>query len=185
MATTNNLQQFQESTEEHDTMENTKPSPITALQLAQRYKSAVEEEVGLLAKIDEDNDVIFKYPDLGTMFFSFDAEKDPEYLMLVFPNFADRDDLEVTREQLLLAINAVNTQNKAVKLGIRADSIDGKCDVIATIECFLGAPNQAPSEELLRAIMRRNLSALRGGVHSLLKETKKFSAPAGSGTQTI
>ena len=62
--------------------------------------------------------------------------------MLVFPNFANRADLELTREQLLMAINAVNTQNKAVKLGIRRETIDTTCEVIATIECFLAGTDR-------------------------------------------
>lgn len=157
-------------------MENNEAASITARQLAERYQTAVQEEAGLMAKIDDDNDVMFKYPDLGTMFFSFDIDKDPEYLMLVFPNFANLVTLGVKREQLLLAINTVNMQNKAVKLGIRADTIDGNCQVIATIECFVAGPNQAPTELQLRATMARNLSALRAGVHNLIKEAKKFSA---------
>ena len=149
----------------------------------------MEQEAGLVARIDDDNDVIFKYPELGTLFFSIDASKDPEYLMLVFLNFANREALDVTREQLFIAINMVNTQNKAVKLGIRSDTIEDKCEVIATIECFVGAPRKAPSEEVLRASMNRNLSALRAGVHSLIKEVKKFHTPAAGaadeGAQTI
>jgi hypothetical protein len=157
-------------------MENTK---VTAGELAARYQSAVQDEMGLLARIDKDNDVIFKHPDMGTMFFSFDADKDPEYMMLVFPNFADKDVLGLTREQLLLAINTVNTQNKAVKLGIRAETLDTTCDTIATIECFLGATNQAPSAEILKATIKRNLSALRAGVRSLVTEAQKMTeAPA-------
>ena len=50
-------------------MENDSAARLTKKELAQRYQTAVQEEVGLLAKIDSDDDVIFKYPDLGTMFF--------------------------------------------------------------------------------------------------------------------
>lgn len=142
--------------------------------LAALYKTVIEEELGMIAKIDETDDVIFKYPDLGTLYFSLDAENDPEYLMLVFPNFADAKSLELSREQLLLAINNVNSSSKAVKLSIRRKTIDTDCDVTATVEAFVGAPNQAPGEAFLRQTIKRNLSALRAGARSLIEESKKI-----------
>ncbi|MES2901576.1 MAG: hypothetical protein V4723_17740 [Pseudomonadota bacterium] len=158
---------------------------ITAHDLASRYQNAINN-LGLNAKIDEEGDVIFKHLDLGSMFLSCDAAQDPEFMMLVFPNFASKDSLGLTRDQLLLAINAVNTKSKAVKLGIRVDTIETQCDVIATIECFLAAPNQAPSEEILNATIGRNLSALRASVKNLLTEAKAFaSTPAGASVQTV
>lgn len=142
--------------------------------LATLYKTVIEEELGMIAKIDDTDDVIFKYPDLGTLYFSLDAENDPEYLMLVFPNFADAKSLELSREQLLLAINNINSSSKAVKLSIRRKTIDTDCDVTATVEAFVGAPNQAPAEAVLRQTIKRNLSALRAGARSLIEESKKI-----------
>lgn len=147
--------------------------------LATLYKTVIEEELGMIAKIDETDDVIFKYPDLGTLYFSLDAENDPEYLMLVFPNFADAKSLELSREQLLLAINNVNSSSKAVKLSIRRKTIDTDCDVTATVEAFVGAPNQAPGEVFLRQTIKRNLSALRAGARSLVEESKKIKEGQG------
>lgn len=147
--------------------------------LATLYKTVIEEELGMIAKIDETDDVIFKYPDLGTLYFSLDAENDPEYLMLVFPNFADAKSLELSREQLLLAINNVNSSSKAVKLSIRRKTIDTDCDVTATVEAFVGAPNQAPAETFLRQTIKRNLSALRAGARSLIEESKKIKEGQG------
>jgi len=147
--------------------------------LATLYKTVIEEELGMIAKIDETDDVIFKYPDLGTLYFSLDAENDPEYLMLVFPNFADAKSLELSREQLLLAINNVNSSSKAVKLSIRRKTIDTDCDVTATVEAFVGAPNQAPGETFLRQTIKRNLSALRAGARSLVEESKKIKEGQG------
>ncbi|KAB8045170.1 hypothetical protein [Janthinobacterium aquaticum] len=142
--------------------------------LATLYKTVIEEELGMIAKIDDTDDVIFKYPDLGTLYFSLDAENDPEYLMLVFPNFADAKSLELSREQLLLAINNINSSSKAVKLSIRRKTIDTDCDVTATVEAFVGAPNQAPAEAVLRQTIKRNLSALRAGARNLIEESKKI-----------
>lgn len=147
--------------------------------LAALYKTVIEEELGMIAKIDETDDVIFKYPDLGTLYFSLDAENDPEYLMLVFPNFADAKSLELSREQLLLAINNVNSSSKAVKLSIRRKTIDTDCDVTATVEAFVGAQNQAPGEAFLRQTIKRNLSALRAGARSLVEESKKIKEGQG------
>lgn len=147
--------------------------------LATLYKTVIEEELGMIAKIDDTDDVIFKYPDLGTLYFSLDAENDPEYLMLVFPNFADAKSLELSREQLLLAINNVNSSSKAVKLSIRRKTIDTDCDVTATVEAFVGAPNQAPGETFLRQTIKRNLSALRAGARSLVEESKKIKEGQG------
>jgi hypothetical protein len=166
-------------------MANDAKTDITAEELAKRYQNAVQDEVGLLARIDDVKDVIFKYSELGTMYFSLDAENDPEYMMLVFPSFADLNTLGVTREKLLIAINAVNTQNKAVKLSIRRDKIETTCDVMASIECFLAGVNQAPTEELLRATIRRNLSALKAGVQNLIQELGATKPPPAKVTDTI
>lgn len=147
--------------------------------LAELYQTVVQEELGMIATIDSDNDVLFKYPELGTLFFSLDAERDPEYLMLVFPSFADAKTLEVNREQLLLAINTVNNRSKAVKLSIRADTINSGCDVMATVEAFIGASNQAPDATFLRQTIKRNISALRAGVRNLIEEVKKIKEGQG------
>jgi len=147
--------------------------------LATLYKTVIEDELGMIAKVDDTDDVIFKYPDLGTLYFSLDAENDPEYLMLVFPNFADAKSLGLSREQLLLAINNVNSSSKAVKLSIRRKTIDTDCDVTATVEAFVGAQNQAPGEAFLRQTIKRNLSALRAGARSLVEESKKIKEGQG------
>jgi len=159
-------------------MENTAKHKVLAKELAELYQSAVQDELGMVAKIDDDRVVLFKYPELGTMFFTIDATGDPEYLMLVFPNFANKEALNLTREQLLIAINEVNTRNKAVKLCIRADTINDSCEVLATIECFVGAPDTAPTSELVRAVIKRNVSALRAGVRSLVKAAQDIAPEA-------
>jgi hypothetical protein len=159
-------------------MENKERPRLTRHELAELYKQVMEEEVGLVAKIDNDNDVLFRYPELGTMFFSLDAEDDPEYMMLIYPNFASAERLKLTREQLLLAINLVNTHNKVIKLGIRPDSIETSCEVMATIEAFVAAPDEPPTPEFIKGTIKRNLSALRTGVRNFINEAKRMSAPA-------
>lgn len=159
-------------------MENTEKPKVTAAALAALYVSAVEDELGMKATNEDDRVVLFKYPDFGTMFYTIDADVDPEYMMLVFPNFANKTDLKLTRDQLFIAINQINTRNKAVKLCIRADTIDGDCDVLATVECFLGGSDTAPTPELLKATIKRNVTALRAGVHNLVKLAQEMAGQA-------
>jgi len=62
---------------------------ISAQNLAQRYIDALTE-IGVAAKRDDDNDVVFKILGTGSFYLSLDAEKDPEFMRLVFPNFYAR-----------------------------------------------------------------------------------------------
>ena len=142
---------------------------MDANELAQRYKKAVEEKLGLLGKIDDAGDVIFRHPDLGSFFFSLDAKDDPEYMMLVFPNFADKDLTGGDRGKLLELVNQVNRTNKAVKLAVRDNP---EASVGATDECFLGASGEMPSQDLLNGVIKRNLSAIRSAVQSLIQAAK-------------
>jgi hypothetical protein len=142
-------------------------------ELAELYVSLVNEELSLKGKRDDDDDVIFHFDDFGTMFYSIDAD-DPEYMMLVFPNFANLESLSLTKAQLMHAINLVNGTNKAAKLFVPEVFLESTCDVSATIECFLAGDDQAPSPALLRATVRRNLSALLDGARNLLIEADKM-----------
>ncbi|MDF1481106.1 hypothetical protein [Extensimonas sp. H3M7-6] len=142
---------------------------ISAQNLAQRYIDALTE-IGVAAKRDDDNDVVFKILGTGSFYLSLDAEKDPEFMRLVFPNFYEsKDALPV-----LKAINTVNMENKAVKLWARER--DGKFHVSASIESFLASPDQAPDPGLLKAILERCLSATRAGVESFAEEIEKSDA---------
>ena len=147
-------------------------SKIDAKALAERYKLAVEEQLSLVAKIDETNDVVFKHPDLGTFYFSLDAEDDPEYLMLVFPNFVDKDATGGDKTKLLEAVNKVNRKSKGVKLSIRDDA---DANVIATVECFVAASDEGPSQEFLDTTIKRTFSAMRACVGNLVEEIKNSS----------
>ena len=60
--------------------------PIDAKELAQRYVNALTE-IGVVAKIDDESDVVFKMPGVGSFYISLDAENDPEFMRLVYPNF--------------------------------------------------------------------------------------------------
>ena len=86
-------------------------------------------------------------------------------MMLVFPNFADKDLTGGDKSKLLELVNQVNSSTKAVKLSVRDKE---PFNVIATIECFLAAKGQGPSQELLDSVIKRNLSAIRSAVQSLI-----------------
>ena len=148
---------------------------IDAKKLAERYKIAVQDQLGLLARVEdnEEPDVIFKHPDLGTFLFSLDAKNDPEYFMLVFPNFMDKNATGGDRLKLLEAINKVNRRAKGAKLCMRDDD---EGNVMASIECFVAGPDEAPSQEFLNAIIKRTMSSIRACVAELVKEIKETSA---------
>lgn len=146
---------------------------MTANKLAALYMKIVAEELKLEGKVDEDGDVTFHSEDFGKMFFSVD-DTDPEYMMLVFPNFADRKTLKMSTEQLMLAINRVNGDSKAAKLYVPEDEVDTTGDVWASVECFLAAEDQAPAESILRATIKRNISSLIDSALSLRAESEKI-----------
>ena len=47
----------------------------------------VHDELELVATINEDHTLIFKYPEIGDVLVHFDAENDPEYMELACPAF--------------------------------------------------------------------------------------------------
>ncbi len=143
-------------------MSNTTP-------LAALYQTVIQEELGLVARVDDEGDVVFRHPDLGTMFFSL-SEGDPEFMRLIYPGFVDADDLKITRAELQDVVNTVNYRCKGVKLSIPQEgAAAGR--VSGSIESFIAGPDRLPDEALLRAIIARCMSAIRHGVGELLKET--------------
>lgn len=139
--------------------------PIDAKELAQRYVNALTE-IGVVAKIDDESDVVFKMPGVGSFYISLDAENDPEFMRLVYPNFYSNKDVG----PVLTTINSVNMKKKAVKLWARER--DGEHNVSASIESFLAGSNQAPDTALLTATLERCIEAIRVGVASFAKESE-------------
>lgn len=141
---------------------------MEAKQLAELYVETLAD-IGLVAKIDDDMDVVFKAPGMGAFFIDLNAEKDPEFMRLVFPSFYESQDAL----KVLSAINTVNLQNKAVKLWSLEK--DGTYKVSAVVEGFLAGSNQAPGIDLLKATMERCISAINAGVKSLAQEISGIS----------
>ena len=141
---------------------------MDAKALANIYSNAVTEQLGVIAKIDDENDVVFKYPDLGTMYFALDAENDPEFMRLVYQNFTDERLTGGSKEKLQLIVNTVNMTNKCVKMYCRVDE-SGSMNVTAAIEAYVAAPNDGPTQALIDAIIKRSVSALKAGVMNLAR----------------
>ena len=138
-------------------------------ELASRYRDAIQKVLGLVATIDSDFDVMFKHPDVGTFYFQVDAEKDPEFMRLVFYRFADRESSGLERAQLLEIVNHTNEATKAAKLWIH-DGDEGT--VSAAIECFLAGPDQMPASELLELIVDRVVASIRWAVDAFREEVE-------------
>ncbi|EHK63833.1 hypothetical protein [Achromobacter arsenitoxydans] len=151
-------------------MSNTTP-------LAALYQRVVQEELGLVAQVDEDGDVLFRHPDLGTMYFSL-TEKDPEFMRLIYPNFVSAEELGMSKDTLLEVLNTVNHRCKAVKLTLPQGGGDAASRVSAAIEAVIAAADQLPSEDLLRGILARCVSAIRHGARELLKEALELKEGA-------
>lgn len=147
---------------------------MDATELQQIYLTALRDIEEFTAEIDDDGGILLTSEEYGVMFFILDAESDPEFMMLIYPSFADMELLGLTREQLLRAINNVNGTSKAVKLYIPPEYMDEKCDVNAGIECFLAGSNAPPNVDLLRAILVRNISAIFDSVRNLVSEAEKL-----------
>ena len=144
---------------------------------AARYQTRVQEELGLVARFDDEGDVVFKYPDLGIMYFSL-SDSDPEFLRLVYPSFVQADELGLTRAQLLEVINTVNNRCKAIKLTLPQDSAEQTGRVSASVESFVAGPNTLPDAALLRATVERCVSAVRHGARELIKQAMELKQPA-------
>ena len=137
------------------------------LELANRYKAATEGVLGLVATINDDaSAVVFKHPEFGTFLFVLDAEKDPEYLMLLFPSFMDASRVGGDRNFLVQLANDVNIGKKAVKVSVLNDE---KSTMTASIECFVAGPDQPPSQEFLNTVVKRQFGALLTGVRAVLE----------------
>lgn len=147
-----------------------------------------QEVLDYKSDIDDDGDVRFRHPEMGVFYISIDAEGDPEFLRLVFPNFADDERTGLSREQLLELANEVNIKNKAAKLTVSYMNSDNTWNVSAQIECFIAPADQSPDPDLLRATMNRNISAIRASLstfHQAVEEAKGSASEGGEEGDSI
>lgn len=147
-----------------------------------------QEVLDYKSDIDDDGDVRFRHPEMGVFYLSIDADNDPEFLRLVFPNFADDERTGLSREQLLELANEVNIRNKASKLTVSYMNSDNTWNVSAQIESFIAAADQFPDPEMLRATMNRNISAIRASLstfHQAVEEAKNTDSEDGENGDAI
>ncbi len=124
------------------------------------YRTVIRNTLGVEAFLDDEGDVTFDVPLQGTFYVMLDAQNDPEYFMLVFPNFYKVD--KGNYDTVLSAVNTVNNTNKAVKLSFRDKDWSG--NLKASAEMFIAAPNEIPDAVLLGHVLRRTLGAIISGV---------------------
>lgn len=137
----------------------------TPSQLSRMYASIVEERLGLIATVDTDDDVVFKYPELGTVVISVQAERDPEVLHIVFPHFLAPAEVGLDEARFLDAMNRVNAQAKGAKVYLSPTR--GRACI--SVEAVLAASDEAPKRELVAAVLERMMSMLTHAVRLLVK----------------
>jgi hypothetical protein len=135
-------------------------------ELAELYADVIRTGLGFIAEIDDDFDVCFRLTGVGHFYIDLNADRDPEYMMIVFPNFANAEKLGVGIDRMYEAANAVNSRNKAVKLSIQNGV------AFATVEAFVSARDQMPDPVHLKAIIERSFSALQAGAQRFADQFK-------------
>ncbi len=121
-------------------------------------------------KTDGDGDIVFKIQKMGTALIVLDADDDPEFLRMMFPNFYD-DQKGLSKDDLIALANQINIKNKAVKITV--SSQDGEWNVSAVMEAFLAKPDTVPDTAIVKATLSRYLSALQAGVVAYAKAVKE------------
>lgn len=126
-------------------------------------------------EVDNDGDVVFKHPDMGTLFLSL-MEDDPEFFCLVFPNFLDsnqaKEEFNVDEDGFFRAINEVNRRCKAANLTLHWNERDQAWCASVRVEAFMAAPDQLPELALIKNTFDRNMSAVRSVIHALIDELR-------------
>lgn len=135
-------------------------------QLAQLYQRVVQDELGLVATIDEDGNVLFRHPDMGNFFISLNAEKDPEYMKLLFPACLYDATRGVPSEDLVQICNRLNVHAKLAIV-----TFHEKADALSVhVGLLLAAPDAFPDEALLRGVIRRAMSSIRSAAEKFAEE---------------
>lgn len=144
---------------------------VDTLTLLQKiYLDALED---YKARIDEDGDVEFIHPDVGTFFIVLNSEDDPEYLNIRFLSFMTTEDGSVKKDDLIVLANEINHQKNAVKITVSYWEERNIWIASASIEAFVAGPDELPSSHLIKSILRRNIGAIRNGVNDFRSELEK------------
>ncbi|MGD0498834.1 MAG: hypothetical protein ABSC23_10415 [Bryobacteraceae bacterium] len=136
-------------------------------QLAELHQRVVQDELGLPATIDEAGYVNFEHPDLGELYISLN-ESIPEYMQFVCLFYRDE-----TRalEDLMRVCNNVNSSELLAVL-----TVDDTCFVVsAKVQMFLAEHGRMPDEALLRAVIGRVMSSIKGAIEEFAKELQNLA----------
>lgn len=147
---------------------------IDRLTLLQKtYLDALED---YKSRVDEDGDIEFIHPDVGTFFIILNCDDDPEYLNIRFINFKNTEDGNIAKEDLVAVANEINCQNKAVKITVSFREGRKMWVANASIEAFVAGSDELPSADVIKSILRRNIGAIRSGLDDFRSELKKLLA---------
>ena len=150
-------------------------------QLSRMYASIVEERLGVMATVDGDDDVVFKYPELGTVLILVQAARDPEVLQIIFPYFLAPAEIGLDAVRFLDAVNRVNVQVKGAKVVF--DAARGRASV--SVEAVLAAPDEVPERELVAAVLERMMSMVHHAVRLLVKTCRENADVQGSSNMAL
>jgi len=126
--------------------------------LKQIYQDTIENSLGLVTRIDDDGDVRFRHPEYGHFFIRLDADSDPEYLCIVYPSFLTEESTSLSVPEILSVLNHVNRTSKAAQAYLLEH--EGGFRVSACACGYFAGTDQAPSPDLLEAVLPRYLAAL-------------------------
>jgi hypothetical protein len=125
--------------------------------IALECRDAVQQALGFVATVDQQNRVSFRHPELGVFVVLLSAE-DPEHFTLLFPAFFDARHAR-SRDHMLRTCNAMNIRARGVKF-VMNDAADGHGEVSAAAEMAVPYVNGLPHRELLHGILRRSFGLL-------------------------
>lgn len=124
----------------------------------------MQDELGLLATIDERGCVQVKHPDLGEVEI-FLTDSRPEYMDIQCAIFNDYDR---AHEDLMQICNIVNGM-RMVKLFVSTGNT-----VYAGVTLLVAAPGMMPDEALLRGVIGREIGEIKGAAEEFAAELQKL-----------
>lgn len=133
-------------------------------ELARRYQQAVQDVLGVIAKIRDNGDVAYTIPTVGHFVFDID-EKDPSYFNLIFPGFADDGDFNGDRTEMLARANSVNMKLKVAKVFLVTSREGDELNAHAVVEMYLPATDGLPTVDTISKVVERANNVIVMAVH--------------------
>jgi hypothetical protein len=141
------------------------PSPDYNVELAELHQRVVQEELGLLATIDESGYVNFEN-ELGKLYIVL-QKSIPEYMGLHCMFYRGETH---ALQNLRRICNSVNESSLLALL-----TVDDSCFVVsAKVQLFLAGHGRMPDEILLRGVISRAMSSIKSAVEEFADELRKL-----------